>query len=229
MSGSSHGTGTSNTQPWGPQQPYLKEIFKTARQNYNTPMQYYPGQTIAGFTPYQQQAQNAVAARAMGGSDLLRNAQAQTLATARGDFLDPSKNPWLTSTYNAAYDRIRPSMNAAAVQAGRYGSSAWSNADATTQAQLANQIYGGNYQTERDRMAQAIAASPQMANADYADMSKLAAVGEEQQAMNQAQINEDMKRYNFNQMEPTQRLGILDQFIEGNYGGQVVGRNAGGK
>lgn len=61
MGGKSQPSGTTtsvqNTEPWGPQQPYLEGIFSRAQGLYdnNTP-QYYPGTTYAGPTGAQNSA-----------------------------------------------------------------------------------------------------------------------------------------------------------------------------
>ena len=51
---------SSETGPWGPQVPYIKEGFKRARELFNQGMpDYYPGETLAGFDPAQTYAQEA--------------------------------------------------------------------------------------------------------------------------------------------------------------------------
>lgn len=66
-------TSTQTTNPWPGQQPYLSDYFQQAQNFYdggptsfnpaNAP-QYYPGQTVAQFTPQQTQAMNMAASLA---------------------------------------------------------------------------------------------------------------------------------------------------------------------
>ena len=229
MGGSSHGTSTSQTNPWKPQQPYLKDVFKRASSLYNTPMQYYGGQTYADFTPEQSQAQDWASRRALAGSDLTRGAQQGVADTMSGKYLNPDTNPYLGYYTDRAFQKAVPQFDSSAVSAGRYGSDAWGTGKGALMGDIAGNIYGGAYNNERANQMAAYQAAPALANQDYADISKLAAVGEEQQNMNQTAINDAMQRYNFAQMEPWQRLGMYDQFIEGQYGGTNQVQNAGGK
>lgn len=91
----------------------------------------------------------------------------------RGDFLDPSANPWLDATYKRAAraltdqyrEGVAPSLTAQFARAGSFGGSAHQQTEAASRynfgrnlEELAAQIYGDNYQQERDRQLQ-IAAS----------------------------------------------------------------------
>jgi len=61
-------TSQSTTQPWDVQVPYLKEAFSGGKQLYEqgTP-EYYRGPTVAGFDPYQTEAQEGIRNYAQGG------------------------------------------------------------------------------------------------------------------------------------------------------------------
>jgi len=88
--------------------------------------------------------------------------------TAQGQFLHPESNPYLRGTFNAAATDLTnayrtataPSIQAQASRMGQFGSSAMNEALALEQyglgrnlENLASNIYGGNYQQERGRMA----------------------------------------------------------------------------
>lgn len=88
-----------------------------------------------------------------------------------GYYLNTQTNPYLEGMVNTQISPVMqnfltqtiPSLNTSAVQAGRYGSGAWSGllgqAGANTQkniGDIAANIYGQNYQSERDRMLQAL-------------------------------------------------------------------------
>jgi hypothetical protein len=61
------GGATTRSEPWAEQKPYLQAGFKEAGKLYGQGVpSYYPGQTLAGFTQSQVDAQNAVRNYAMG-------------------------------------------------------------------------------------------------------------------------------------------------------------------
>lgn len=72
-------------------------------------------------------------------------------------------------------------------------------------------------QARTDQM-RGLAFAPQISGLDYADMAQLQKVGAQQQGMDQAQIDADMSRFNFEQMEPWQRLQNYNAMIQG-FGG----------
>ena len=224
------------------QQPYLKDIYGQAAGLGEKNIQYYPGQTVSPFTPEQTAAQTATTTRAMRGSPLLGAAQAENLKTTQGQYLDPSTNPWLTKTYDVAAKDVaktfgQTTMPMIAKEAGAAG--AWGGARqgvaqgaaatgfAGELSDLATKIYGPAYQQERGIQQAAVGMAPGLAEADYGDISKLAAVGQEKQAMDQAQIDAAMKQWEFSQMEPWQRLGMYSNVLTGETGGTSISTGGG--
>ena len=201
------------------QAEYLQDIAGQAKGESQSPLSYYPGQSVAGFTPEQTEAQNRAAARARAGSDLTRAGQNEILKTTRGDYVNPESNPWLKSFYDKAAEVAMPQIDTSAQQAGRYGSNAWGTMKGKTAADLATGIYGGAYNQERDRQAQATALAPQYAELDYNDISKIAAIGEEKRGMAQTLIDQDKAKHQFTEMEPYERLGLYSNLINGDWGG----------
>jgi hypothetical protein len=68
MGSKSDQTTTSEAAPWGGQQPYLQDIFRESQnQYYAGGPQYFPGQTVAPFSPQQQMAMGMTTQRALGG------------------------------------------------------------------------------------------------------------------------------------------------------------------
>lgn len=185
---------------------------------------FFPNQTYAGFTPQQEQALQLTEQRALAGSPLTREAQTQLQRTLSGEYL--SANPYLDAQIGAATrgttqrfaETVMPGVQSSLGRAGRYGTNAstqqlFTNAQRTLAQQLADteaSIRGQNYQNERGLMNQAIYQAPTMAQQDYTDLGKLAMVGEQRQAMNQAGIDEAMQRY---QYENTIDQQQLDQFL----------------
>ena len=221
-------------------QPFLTSVMNRAEDIYNTPRQYYPGQTFVDFSPATQEALNRGEARAMAGSPLLTGAQNFTntamsggflnpatdmmMGTARGDYLS-SGNPYLSAALQPAIDQIQGQFS----KAGRSGSGY--NVGSMTQA-LAP-VYAQNYATERqNQMAaqQAIGnlaqqdfanrfaaaqAAPALAAADYDDITRLATFGQAREDKTAEQLAADIARFNFLQQEPLDRLANFASLIRG--------------
>jgi len=73
----------TTSEPWGAQREALQDIYARGRGLMNTPQQYFPGETVAGFAPAQEAAMGLTQARAMGGSPY-ENAMGQYLTGAMG-------------------------------------------------------------------------------------------------------------------------------------------------
>lgn len=69
------GRTTTQTEPWGGQEGFLADIYRKAYQLQEAgPQQYYPGETVAPFSPQTQTAIAREQARAMGGDPTQRAA-----------------------------------------------------------------------------------------------------------------------------------------------------------
>ena len=75
-----------------------------------------------------------------------------------------------------------------------------------TYGDLASQIYGGAYQQERARQLQAAQLAPALAQQDYADIAQLAQVGQQREALSEAQLADAMQRFQFEQQKPYTKL-----------------------
>lgn len=235
--GSQTQTTTQKSEPWAEQQPYLKEIFGQAQNQYNSSNpQYYAGSTIANQSADTQNAVN-MGRSAAGNSGILNTAGGVANATARGDYLDPSTNPYLASTFQAAADpvmrnfqtAVAPGIDGGRVAAGRYGSGAWTNMQQGAQTALgqtlgglATNIYGGNYQQERDRQMGAVNNAGNTFQQGFLPAQALATIGQQQDARSQDVLNADITRFNYNQNLPAAKLAQYQQMIQGNYGGTAT-------
>lgn len=243
---SSGGTQTTvqKSEPWSGQIPYLlgddkkgiAGLFPEANRLYQSagPL-YFPGQTVAGVAPERGQALQAQAARALGGSPLTALGAAELGRTLGGGYLND--NPHLQAAIDAASRGLTrnyqtataPGIDSAFSLAGRYGSGAHMSAHDTAQRNLAAQLgdVAGNlayqgYGAERANMLNALNAVPAYAQADYADIAQLDAVGRAREAMAQALINDQVARWNFEQQMPADKLRQYAGLIQGNYGGTTT-------
>lgn len=232
---------SQNFSPWKGQKKYTESLYKRAEDAYQQPWSYYPGQTYAAEDPASQEGLAARYARATGGSDAMRGANEVTAKTLAGGYIND--NPYLDETYQRAADGLTESFNTAVLPrlesrfagSNRLGSGAYGAALGRAAGQLgdsmagmATDIYGGNYQRERDRMDSAARFAPTLAAADYDDINQLQRVGQEREGRAQQGIDDLMNRYNYTQEEPTQRLERFGNFIGSPIGGTKYSRKSGG-
>lgn len=229
-------TTTQKTEPWEGQQPYLKDVFSQAQQQYQSSNpSYYPGSTLAGQSAATLGGQQSALSAAGNGQGLINNATGVANATLRGDYLSPDSNPFLKATFDkAAGDVARvyqtataPGTDATAIAAGRYnpagalGFARESNARTLGDNlnNLATNIYGGNYQAERGRQDAAMSNAGTLYSNTLMPSQTQMAVGGMQDQRAQDVLNENIQRFNYEQSLPSAKLAQYQQMIQGNYGG----------
>lgn len=218
-------TTIQKSEPPSWQVPYLKNVMSRAQDwSYRSPRVYGARgeQTVAGFTPEQELAMQGTTARAMIGSPVMRAGSSNLLDTLSGTYLNPSTNPYAKNYANLMLEESGiGDMDAAAIKAGRYGGDAWGLMRGKALADIGTKLY--DY--ERGNQMQALGLAPQYAEADYADLGKLAAVGEVRQAMNQTLLDE-ARRIALESDPVRQQLEALKQYsnlVQGHYGGESTG------
>jgi hypothetical protein len=130
-------TSTNTNTPWSGVQPYLSDVFSR-------------GQSMANSTPYRPTLSN------------LANPQME--ATIRGDYLNPSSNPFLQNYVNDALGLVKSNF------AGQYGGQAGGNLGNSgyqemltrTLANTALPIYANAYGQERQNQLQASQLAPDL-------------------------------------------------------------------
>lgn len=130
-----------------------------------------------------------------------------------------SGNPFLDATVRRAQDSVRGGLDSQFATSGRYGSGAHQGALANTYGNIATDIYGGAYESERGRQMQALGMAPGLAMADYADIGMLANVGAQREDMAQREMQDSVNRFNFQQDEPANRLGDYLALLQGGFRG----------
>jgi hypothetical protein len=135
------GTTTTTTDVPDYQRPYVQDLLSQARSTYQANQANPAAQTLAN------------------------HGAANMDATIRGDYLDPSTNPWLKKTYDMAADSVGSGVDSRFTASGRYGSGAHQGVLGKTFGDLATNIYGGNYQQERGRQMTAALGAPEYASA----------------------------------------------------------------
>jgi hypothetical protein len=207
--GSTTTSSTQNNSPWGPAQPYLKGALGDAANWYSSPYgrDPFPGSTVVPFSPYTERALGSAANRAINGSPVQAAGNQQLLNTINGDYLN--SNPYLGQTFDLAAGKVRSALDSQFNKDGMYGSSLHEGAMASNLNDLATNIYGGNYEAERQRQMQGMLFAPTAAEADYNDPQHLAQVGQSYEGQAGKNLQDIMNRYNFYQNAPYARLQQL--------------------
>lgn len=209
----------SNTAPPEYAKPYYEQSLQEAQKIYNAgPQQYYPGQTYVDYSPQSQQALQGIEQRALTGSPLVSEAQNQAMATLRGDFLN-APNPYLQGVIQNAMQPIMASTNAAFSGSGRFGSGLFADTLANRMAQQATNMAFTDYNNERARQLGMIAQAPGLAAQDYADLAKLFGVGQAYEGKAGEQLADQVARFNFEQLAPTNALNTYLAQIRGGTAG----------
>ena len=198
------GDTTTTVNPWGPQQPYLIQGYQKSSDYLNS-----SAPTVAGFTPYQQQATSMMAQRA-NGSPLESAAEGNLAATANGNYLNAG-NPYFQNMVNQAAQSIRPSIDSQFEGAGRYGSGSHAAAMDSALTNMAGSLAYQNYGNERQNQIQASAVAPSMQAMDYNNLNNLFQAGSLQQQQQQNELN-----------APLQKLQNYNALISGNVGSQTT-------
>jgi hypothetical protein len=224
--GTTQQTGTqTSTQSIDPMlKPYVEFGLGEARRLYENPTPFAPFQTYVDPSQQTLSALGGIESRAMAGSPLTRSAQSQLQSTISGDYL--SGNPFFQGAFQAATRPLEQQfgqnimdIRSKLSSAGRYGSGAQSALEgraaeglATGMSDIAGKLAYQNYGDERTRQMAATMAAPEMAMADYSDLTKLLGAGQLNEQYEQARIADELARYQY--ASPESRLGT---FLSGVY------------
>jgi hypothetical protein len=224
--GTTQQTGTQTaTQSIDPMlKPYVEFGLGEARRLYENPTPFAPFQTYVDPSSATTSALSGIQQRAITGNPLLGQAQSQIGKTIAGDYL--SGNPFFTGAFQGATRDISNQfgqnimdIRSKLSSAGRYGSGAQTNLEgrateglATALSDIGGKLAYQNYGDERTRQMAATMAAPEMAMADYSDLTKLLGAGQLGEQYDQARIADELARYQY--ASPESRLGT---FLSGVY------------
>lgn len=185
-------TVTEKSDPWAPAQPYLRDVMGKAQGLYNS------GSTVAPQNPtllsgYQNMLNTA------NYSPSTTNASMGLMNdTIGGKYFN--NNPYLDAAYDKAASKVTDSVNSNFSMAGRYGSGAHTGVLGDSLGDMATNLYGSAYQTERQNQLSAGQFAPQL-DAAYQNMlfnnaNARLGVGQSMQDYNQMVASEPYSRLN---------------------------------
>lgn len=146
----------------------------------------------AGFTPYtgqrysdinstQQAGLDAIKNRALGGDPTMNQANQTLQQTLKGG----NTNPYLDSMVNKAQQIVLANARGADIKSGSFGNSGVAEAATKNMGQIATDMYGAAYNTDRANQMTALGMAPQYGNQAYTDASQLMNAGNFQQGQDQ--------------------------------------------
>jgi len=198
--GGGGGAQTVNTQVTPPEyaMPFLEFGLSQAKEQFNSEMPgYYPGSTVVGFSPESEMALSGIRQRALDPNSLT----AQTQSVVNQNLM--GTNPLAMAAFKPVIDTVQSQF----ARAGRYGSGA-------NQQALASALAPAALQAQQAAIAQA----PQVQNMD---LQQLAAVGAAREGQSEAELADNVARFNFEQNIDAQKLRDYMALV----GGGTVGSN----
>ena len=193
MSGGGGSSGTQKVQQTSSPSPYATPYLTGAYQSLNNYWKagapsYYPGQTVADFSPQQQQSIQGITDLATSGNPNFAAANQQLNDTISGKYLN--SNPY----FDQVAQNVRQPTDSAFAMGGRYGSG---QHDAAVASALAPYAYQ-NYAAERQNQLNAINQVPGIDQAQYYGMQQLGNVGAAEQQQAQNVIDANKAKYDYN-------------------------------
>jgi len=177
---------SSTVEPPAFQKPFIEYGLSQAKQLYEseTP-QYYPGQTVVGYSPESEMALQGIRQQAISGSPFIKGVQDVVMQNLMGT------NPLQSAAFRPVIEQVEAQTS----KAGRYGSGYQQAALAQALAPMA-----------LEAQQQAIAQAPAARQFGFADLETLAGVGAAREAQQQAELAADIERFQFEQARAQEKL-----------------------
>jgi hypothetical protein len=224
MGGAGGGASRSSSQTTVPkfQRKYLTDLYGRAQADIaNNPMEMYGGPMVADQDPATLGYYDKALSYADQGNAGLNQAAGYNSDVLSGKYMSPESNPYLRDTYDQASravtenyrDAVLPAVTSRFALAGGAGSGGYvgarNRADqslARSLGDVATNIYGGAYESERGRMDSARGFAPTLADDETNRLGLRQGVGQQKEQYQQSLIDELISRFDFAQNEPAQRL-----------------------
>lgn len=238
MGGSSKPQEQKTTYELSPEQRELMNIAMPGVREFaaSTP-QRYQGSQVAGFTEPQIAGQNMALGAAPVQAGLAKNAAGANNFYTSGDIWNPSSNPNLQGAIDASVrpiyenltEKALPAIRQEAITAGGFGGSRQGIAEgiATREASraagdTASKLAQSQYDTNVNAQLKALALTPTIQGAQTAPSITTSGVGDVQQALQQALLNQDVSGFNFDQYAPFMQSKEIMALLQGLPGGTAI-------
>lgn len=223
--GGGGGGGASTTTPTVPTE--LKgaatALSDIAAKVGNTPYQAYTGTGVAGLNDTQNQALSMIQQRATNGSPIMDTANSTLTSMLQG-----GTNPYLDKMVQNAQNSVMSNMNGLAAGSGSFGNAGVSEAAGKALGDVATNMYGNAYSTDRANQLSALGMAQSYGNQAYSDAQQLLNAGNTQQNNAQDQADFNYQQYLNQQNYPLQQLQALSGTLSGQMGSTTT-QTGGGK
>ena len=224
--GGGGGGGTTTTTQSIPTElkPLANAYAAKAMNLSNQPFNPYTGQRFEDLNANQMQGIGGLMDRAQGGSQTINNAEGQLNNIIAGG----QTNPYLDQMVNKAQDSVRSQFNTGAVTSGSFGNSGLQEQFQKGLGDVATNMYGNAYETDRARQMQGIGMAQQFGNLAYTDAEQMLKAGQIQQ--DQAQQGLDFNYQQFQEKEnlPYKQLAAMSGVFGTNLGSTSTSKQSGG-
>jgi hypothetical protein len=237
--GKSAGTNktVATTNPPSFQQPYIDQMLGESKRLYEADgPQFFPGSTVANLTDGQIQANNVLTDKAVQNTQFQDDWLQPAMKTALTAY-DVKNNPYIQESAQAAIrpvmqqltEQVLPNVRSGAVASGALGGSRQGIAEAQGMERAAraaldttSQMYGNAYQQGMNTLSTTIGQMPAIQSMAYQPGQVMAGIGDQQQKLDQAKINEEVARWTYGQQLPYTKLAEYGSAISRPFGGQAT-------
>jgi hypothetical protein len=181
----------------------------------NTAYTPFQGQRFADLNSTQNAGIGAIQDRALNGSATINNAEQALNQNITGG----QTNPYLDQMVGKAQDSVRSQFNTSAVNSGSFGNSGLQEQFAGQLGDVASQMYGNAYETDKARQMQSIGMAQQFGNQAYTDAGQLLNAGQLQQDQAQQQADFGYQQFQDQQNDPYKKLAAMSG-VFGSFPGQ---------
>lgn len=199
---------------------YADKAIALGKQGYNP----YTGQRFEDLNQTQQQGLSMMEQRALNGSQTMDNAEAALNANIQGG----QTNPYLDQMVGKAQDSVRSQFNTGAVNSGSFGNSGLQEQFAGSLGDVATNMYGNAYETDRNRQMQSIGMAQQFGNQAYQDAGQLLNAGQVKQDQSQQAKDFNYQQFQEQQDLPYKQLAAMSGVFGTNLGASSTTTQKGG-
>lgn len=204
--------------------PLAKEYAAKAMDLSNDPYNPYTSQRFEDLNASQNQGLQSMMQRAQGGSGTINNAEGQLNQIIQGG----QTNPYLDQMVGKAQDSVRSQFNTGAVNSGSFGNSGLQEQFQQGLGDVATQMYGQAYETDRNRQMQGIGLAQQFGNQAYTDAEQMLKAGQIQQDQDQQNLDFNYQQFQEKENLPYKQLAAMSGVFSSGLGGQTTSKTSGG-
>ena len=150
-----------------------------------------------------------IANRATGGDPTMRQATSTLQNTLQGG----NTNPYLDAMVQKSQDSVIRNMNQQAARSGSFGNSGIAQAGAEQMGDIATQMYGNAYNTDRANQMAALSLAPTYGNQAYSDAAQLMKVGQTQQDQEQQARDFAYQQFQDRQNDPYKKMAAYSGLL----------------